>query len=138
MTAMSNYLEKALCDHTLGLAAYTMPTIAWLGLSASDPGETGSFAGEPVGSGYARQDLTTATMGATNSTTGVSTNSVSAITFGPCTGSNWGTMSHVHVDDDDEGGPGNCLLFGALSTSRSISVTDSFVFATSTFSITFA
>jgi hypothetical protein len=42
MSQMTDYLEKKLLDHTLGKAAYTMPTTVYLALFTADPGDTGS------------------------------------------------------------------------------------------------
>ena len=37
MAAMSDYLERKLLDHTLGTAAYTHPSQAYLALHTADP-----------------------------------------------------------------------------------------------------
>jgi hypothetical protein len=135
MSAMSNFLEKKLLDHTLGLAAWTMPTTVFVALFTGDPGETGSLAAEVsvTSTGYARQDGTTA-MGATNATTGISLNE-DVITFGPAS-ADWGVITHMAICDAPTGG--NVLLFGALNSSRNIQTGDSFQFAASQLSITFA
>jgi len=133
MANMTNYLEKKLLDHTLGLLSFTMPVTAYLGLSSSDPTDTGSLAGEPVGNGYARQDVTTA-MGVTHATSGVSTNE-DTILFGPCTTTAWGAVAYGIISDALTAG--NTLLHGALSSSRNIVVNDTMEFSPSTFTITF-
>lgn len=131
MSQMTNYLENKLLDHTLGKAAYTMPTTVYLALFTADPTETGSIAGEvPTGVGYSRQAITT-TMSVAAS--GSSANS-GAITFGPATGS-WGTVSHVGIMDASTAG--NMLLYGALSVSKTIASGDSLQIAASQLSITF-
>jgi hypothetical protein len=135
MSQMTDYLEKKLLDHTLGKAAYTMPTTVYLALFISDPGDTGSQVGEVSASstGYARQPITSV-MSATGATSGQSTNG-SAITFGPAT-VDWGTVTHTAVLDASSGG--NMLLYGPLSSVRTIQSGDSLQYATSQFSITFA
>ncbi len=133
MSQMTNYLEKKLLDHTLGKAAYSMPPTAYLALFTSDPGETGSFAAEVTGGGYARQAITAA-MAATNATTGVSNNS-NVITFGPAS-ADWGTITHIGIIDASSGG--NMLLYGALTSARTIQNGDSLQFAASSLVVTFA
>ncbi|HEV7337015.1 MAG TPA: hypothetical protein VGO06_13670 [Bosea sp. (in: a-proteobacteria)] len=135
MSAMSNHLEKKLLDHTLGLASWTMPAETFVALFTADPGETGSLAAEIsfTSTGYARQSATTA-MGPTNATTGISLNE-DVITFGPAT-VDWGTVTHMAIMDAATGG--NVLLYGALTSSRNIQTGDSFQFAASQLSITFA
>lgn len=135
MSAMSNYLEKKLLDHTLGLASYTMPTTVYFALFTADPGETGSLAAEVsfTSTGYTRQNVTTA-MGPTNATTGVSLNT-GVITHGPAL-LDWGNITHGAIMDAATGG--NVLLYGALNSARNIQVGDSFQFAASQLSTTFA
>jgi hypothetical protein len=83
--------------------------------------------------GYARQAITS-TMSAAGATSGQSTNG-GAITFGPAT-ADWGTVTHTAVLDASTAG--NMLLYGPLSSSRTIQNGDSLQYATSQFSITFA
>lgn len=133
MSQMTNYLEKKLLDHTLGKAAYSMPPTAYLALFTSDPGETGSFAAEVSAGGYARQAITSA-MAATNATTGVSNNS-NVITFGPAS-ADWGTITHIGIVDASSAG--NMLLYGALTSARTIQNGDSLQFAAASLVVTFA
>lgn len=134
MTAMTNYLEYHLVDHTMGKTSFTKPTTTYIALSTADPGETGSQSNEPSGNGYARQDASTA-FGASNTTTGTAVNT-SVITFGPCTTSGWGTITHAFYVDAST--TGNSLLYFALTSSRTIAVGDSLQFATSQLSVQFA
>jgi len=133
MSQMTNYLEKKLLDHTLGKAAFSMPTTTYLALFTSDPGETGSLAAEVSAGGYSRQAITSA-MAATNSTTGVSNNS-NVITFGPAS-ADWGTITHIGIMDASTGG--NMLLFGALTSARTIQNGDSLQFAAGSLVLTFS
>jgi hypothetical protein len=134
MTAATNYLEAKLCDHTMGKTSYTKPSTTYLGLSTADPTETGSQSNEPSGNGYARQDATT-NFGAADTTTGTAVNS-GVITFGPCTTSGWGTITHgFYVDSSTTG---NALIYFALTSSRTIAVGDSLQFAASQLSVQFA
>lgn len=133
MSAMSNYLEKKLLDHSLGKAAFTMPTTVYLALFTADPGETGSLTAEVSGGGYARQAIT-ATMSAAGTTTGQSANG-SAITFGP-SNADWGTISHVAIIDAQTGG--NVLYYGPLAVARTLVNGDSFQLAANQLTVTLA
>lgn len=121
---MTQYLQKKLLDHTLGLTAYTMPTPVYLSLHIATPGETGSRANEvtTVGSNYARANLT-AVMGATTLASGIAALGTT-IEIGAATGADWGTITHIGVDDDL--GAGDMLLYAASTTPQVINVGQTF------------
>jgi len=111
---LTNFLENALLDHSLGRTSYTMPAVVRLVLFTADPGEAGSFADEVgAGLGYARQPLTidAAAAGATQNDT--------LITFGPAS-SPWGTVTHVGVADSASIGAGNLLWYGPLNIAKTV------------------
>jgi hypothetical protein len=108
---LTQYAQKKLLDHTMGRAAYTMPSVH-AGLFTSSPGETGSLAGEVIGGSYARVALT-AKMGATTLGTGVALNTV-AVTF-PSPSASWGVVTHFGVMD--AASAGNVLLYMPLNFS---------------------
>jgi hypothetical protein len=120
MTALANYAENLLIDWMLTAGAATRPTAWYLALHTADPTETGAT-GELSGNGYARQSIAfdAAASGATANS--------GQITFGPNTGSNWGTVTHSSVWTASTSG--NCLFKGALTASKSIAVGDSLIFA---------
>lgn len=123
--AMTDYLEKKLLDHALGKAAFTMPTGVFLALCTANPTETGSTTGEVStsgGSAYARQPIT-ATMSATDATTGTSSNA-GAITFAVA-GADWGNIAYFAIMDAASGG--NMLFFGTTQTIRQILQGDQYV-----------
>lgn len=124
MSNMTNYLEKKLCDHTLGKASYTMPATVYVALFTADPTETGSLTNEVSGGSYSRLAITSA-MSAAGATDGTSSNS-SALTLGPASAS-WGTITHIGIMDASTSG--NMLLYGALAASKTIGSGDSFQFA---------
>jgi hypothetical protein len=130
----TNYLEYKVCDHALGRTSYPKPSTTYLGLSTADPTETGSQSNEPSGNGYSRQDASSA-FGDANTTTGTAVNS-SVVTFGPCTSSGWGTITHVFYVDAST--TGNSMIYAALTSSRTIAVGDSLQFATSQLSVAVA
>ncbi len=133
MSSMTDYTEKKLLDHALGKAAYTMPPTVYLALFTASPTDTGSTAAEVTGAGYARQAIT-ATMSATNATTGVSANA-SAIIF-PTATADWGTISHLAIMDAATGG--NMLFQAPAATAREILSGDVYQIAAGQLTVTFA
>lgn len=134
MSDMTNFLESALINHSLGKVSYTMPAGTFLALFTADPGEAGSQTAEvPTGRGYTRQPITgvmsSSSNGSTSSNTGV-------ITFGPCTGVAWGTITHVAVLDSATIGAGNMLYKKAMPVSKSIDIADSLQFAVGQLTLT--
>lgn len=89
-----------------------IPTTYYLGLSKTAPNLNGGGVSEPSGGGYARIRLT----GLSTPSNGVVTNT-SAIDFAESTAS-WGTVTHFVVYDALTGG--NLLMYGQLTTSRSV------------------
>lgn len=127
MSALSNYAENLVLDWLLTEESVSRPSAWYVALHTGDPGEAGS-ANELSGNGYARQAVTFAVAadGATENE--------DQLTFGPNTDSNWGTVSHVSVWDNETSG--NCLFKGALSSSVSINVGDSLVIGAGNLQIT--
>lgn len=92
-----------------------IPTQYYIGLSTSAPNASGGNVTEPPASaGYARVALTG--MGAP--TAGVVTNE-QAITFDESTAS-WGQITHFVIYDSGTRGSGNLLMYGTLSTPRTV------------------
>lgn len=90
-----------------------LPSAFYIGLSSTAPNIDGTNVGEPNSSaGYARVELTS--LGEPND--GVVTNEL-AINFNESTAS-WGTITHFVIYDAETGG--NLLMYGALSTPRSV------------------
>lgn len=96
----------------------TIPNIPrnyYIGLSTSAPNINGTNVSEPsTDAGYARVQLTTLS----EPSTGVVTNT-QAINFNESTAS-WGTITHFVIYDSDVVGGGNLLMYGLLSTPRSV------------------
>jgi hypothetical protein len=116
----SNYLETELLDHVLGKGVrdFSSPNNLYVALHTSDPGETGAT-GELAGNGYARQSATFA------AASGNSAVASADLTF-TASGANWGTITHASIWDALSGG--NCLYYGALTTSRVVNDGDSLTF----------
>lgn len=92
-----------------------IPTKYYIGLSTTTPTLTGTNVTEPsAGAGYARVELTNLSA----PSGGVVTNN-QAINFNEST-ANWGTITHFVIYDSDTVGGGNLLMYGALSTPRSV------------------
>ena len=91
----------------------TLPTNYYIGLSTSAPTVSGTGVNEPpTSSGYSRIRLTSLS----EPTNGVVTNN-QAINFDESTAS-WGLITHFVIYDSATGG--NLLMYGALSTPRSV------------------
>lgn len=131
MSACSNYLEAKLLDHALrySTAPYTGASTLYLALfnntsgSAATNLEAGTLTDEVSTSGtaYARKAITFA------AATGNPTTSASSatVTFDTATAS-WGTITHVAVMDGGTAGSDNVLFYGAVTTSKTIDVGDTF------------
>lgn len=114
MGALSDYLENKLLDHVLRNVAYTSPTTIYVALFTSAPSDAGGGT-EVSGGGYARQAVTF------SAASGGATSNSADVTF-PTATANWGTITHIGLFDASTGG--NLLLWGALTTSKTISTGD--------------
>lgn len=125
MVALTNYGESALLNHVTGKAAMTLPTEVYLCLFTADPTESGTLTSE-VGSarGYVRLPMKASI--STSSAGSQITNTV-AFTFGPCTTTVWGTITHAAIIDTGTLGSGNMLFKGALAASKTVAIGDTLV-----------
>jgi hypothetical protein len=124
MPGLTNNLENAILDDLFGKTAYSVPATYYIGLSTSDPGETGSLAGEPSGNGYARVAVTNNTTNFPAASGGTKSNGA-AITFPEASGS-WGTITHFFIADAETAG--NVIASGELLSSKTIDEGDIFYF----------
>jgi len=146
-TAMSDTMEKDLLERWLKNTTTNMgavPANVYVGLGTAVSGEASNALTEPSTTrGYTRQAIT---FGATavgsgtppSATTGIQITgpSGSAVTFGPNTVSDWGSITHFGVYNNQTVGSGELMFWGALGSSVSIQVNDSFQFATGSITIT--
>jgi len=118
-TAMSNYLENKVLDHTLRgtTGAYTAPTTIYVGLFTSSPTDANSGT-EVSGGSYARVVATFA-----NAATSGSISNTNLISFTTASAS-WGTITHIGLFDNSTGG--NLMYWGALTVSKVIGNGDTF------------
>lgn len=92
-----------------------IPTTYYLGLSTTEPQLSGSGVSEPsISAGYARVLLNSLSQ----PVNGVVTNSAS-VSFAKSTAS-WGVIPYFVIYDSDTVGSGNLLMYGQLSTSRTV------------------
>jgi hypothetical protein len=124
MPGMTNTMENSTLDHIFGRTTYTAPATLYIGLSTSDPGETGSMAGEPSGNNYARVAVANNSTNFPAASNGQKSNGV-AVTFPEATG-NWGTITHFFIADAATNG--NVICYGPLSSAKTIGVGDIFFF----------
>jgi hypothetical protein len=129
MGSFSNHWENAILDHLFGKGNYAPPVI-YIGLSTSDPTDSGAGLNEPSGNGYSR--VQTAETDWSVATGGLLDN-VNPITFDAATG-DWGTVTHFALFDTVSAG--NMLAYGALAQSKTISNGDTVRFASGDLSIT--
>jgi len=110
----SDYLENKVLDHIMGKASYSAPATIYVGLSSSNPLDSGAGLSEPSGMSYAR--VATIASNWTLVVTGSLFNN-SAITF-PAASGDWGTMNYCALFDALSGG--NMLAYGVLTTPKAI------------------
>ena len=115
MSAKSNYLADEILDHILseGVRAFTSPAALYLALdtTTTSAADTGSTITEPPGgNGYARAAITFA------AASGGSCDMSAGVEFGPCTGSDWSSVTHGMIVDANSAG--NSIYHGAWNTAR--------------------
>ena len=110
MSALSDYAENKVLDHTLGTTAWTMPATVYLGLSVASMGDDASGT-ELSGSGYARQSISFASASSGSASTDAT------VTFPTATGS-WGSVGYWSLWDASSGG--NMLMHGAFTTAKTV------------------
>ncbi len=121
--AKHNYLRNAMIDAVLRNTTYTSVATVYSALYTVAP--TSSTAGTEVGAGlgYARQAA------AFDAPVAGATANTGAMTFGPNTVSDWGTVVATAILDGATIGADNILYFGTLAASKAVAVGDSVTFA---------
>jgi hypothetical protein len=135
MAEATNALENEISDYLAGRAECTLAGVggAFVGLiTAVTDAEAGTVT-ECAGTGYARSDgaLSTGNMGAASN--GVSA-STAAITYGPATAADWGTITHAGIWSASTAG--TLLAVTALDASKAVGDGDTFEFAIGDFTVT--
>lgn len=124
--SLTNYAESALLNSLFGKtssfgALASVPTL-YIGLSTSDPGESGGITGEPSATGgYAR--ITTSAANWDASTGGSAIDNGAVLSF-PESSAAWSTgataLTHFFITDSVTLGAGNVIASAALTTSRTV------------------
>jgi hypothetical protein len=128
----TNFADQSLIQNLFGKTTYTFPTTLYFALSTTTPAQpVGSLNfTEPSGNAYARVAVTNNTTNfvevSSPPTDGYEQANGTAITFPTATGS-WGTVTYFGVYDALTSG--NCIGFGALTTSQTIGLGDTPSFA---------
>ena len=126
MAAMTDYLENKLIDHIFRGQSFAAPATLHVALLTAAPSDTGGGT-EVAGGSYARVAVpgslanwagtqAAASTVASSGNTGTTSNNV-AVTF-PAPTANWGVVTHFAIYD--AASAGNMLIWGALSTSKTI------------------
>jgi hypothetical protein len=136
MSATDSQERKILKNILLGTPVDTFTP--YIGLSTSDPGESGLGLAEPViggAEGYARVDLTNANgigeSGWTSDDIDTATGSVAnarEIIFPSATGA-WGILTHWFIADSSTGTGDSILAYGVLSNPRDVTLGERLIFA---------
>jgi hypothetical protein len=115
---LSNYLENKVLDHILGTTSYTMPSTVYVALYTAAPNDAGGGT-EVSGGSYARQtaDFDAAASGATQNTGNIDFVNMPASTV-------------VAIGIHDALTSGNLLVWGTLSTNKSLDLGDTLRIAT--------
>lgn len=115
---LSNYLEDKLIDHFLGTTTFTKPTSVYVALYTTAPNDAGGGT-QVTGGSYARQIATFAASsgGATSNTGNIDFTNMPACTV-------------VAIGIFDALTTGNLLLWGTLTTNKTVDAGDTLRIAT--------
>jgi hypothetical protein len=121
MSAASDYLENKWLEHLFKSTAYAGETTLYVGLFASDPGESGVTGEFVIGAGaYARVAITNDELRFPPcSISGVPTKTNGTLLSFPAATSTWGTATHWAIYSAATGAT-NMLAHGALATPFSV------------------
>lgn len=133
---LSNYLENKIVDWLLRGQSFSFPTTHYLALFSANPSDTGGGT-EITGNNYSRTSIA-ASLSNWSGTQGAGTTVASSGTSGqvsnnvavnlPVPGpSGWGTVTGMGLFDASSSG--NLLMWGALTTNRSVAAGDDFFFS---------
>lgn len=117
MTALSNYLENKVLDHTLGGVAYAPPVSRYVSLHTATPGEAVATTAEVTGGGYKRAlaQFNTAVNGATANSNALAFSNMPGV-----------TVTHVAIWDG-ESTAASPLFYGALTAAVVVTAGGTFV-----------
>jgi len=123
--SLALYAENKILEHLVGKASWTMPATPFLALFIVAPTDEDGTGGTEASAGnYGRLACPGTNWGAAAS--GAISNS-SAITFPECASANWGTINGWALYDASSAG--NMVLWGEITTPKTISVGDTAKFS---------
>lgn len=132
MAGFTTYAANKILEHSLGQAAWTMPTNVWVALFTADPTDAGVLTNEVANAGgYARVELTALLGAATNSIIGNNT----AFAFPTATAA-WGIVTYVAILDSGVHGAGNMIYSSALGDATNVEIGDDVAFKIDKYRIT--
>lgn len=124
--SLTNTFETTVLTFLLTTGAVTRPTVWYVGLFTTNPGEAGGGT-EVSGFGYART-------AATFTVTGDTASNSAGVEFPAATGGNWGTVTHIGIHDAATGG--NMIIYATLDVAKAITDGDVFRIPTSDLNVT--
>ena len=136
MSAMSNYLEKALNDHVLGGPDYNRAGTVYFALFTGVTDGDANSVTQVSGGSYARAAVTNNSTNFPGASLGSGSKSNATQIVFPTATASWGTVTHWGVYDAPTGG--NLLYWGELLLPRTIGSGDTPRFNSGDFSIAFA
>ena len=95
-------------------SSVTRPTSWWVGMHTGTPAADGSTL-ELSGDGYARQQIAPTVSGSV-------AGNLAAFTFGPCSGTAWGTVTTLSLWDAQTGG--SCISLAPISSQIAYNIGD--------------
>lgn len=136
MSAMTDFLEQKIGDSLLGDTAWTIPA-TYISLLTAAAGESTAGTEVPNAGAYARllcnNDSTTSPYW--SAYTAGTYDNVQDLTFVTATAS-WGIVSDFKIADSGTWGGGNDLIYGVLSSSKTVDNNDTFKFAAGDLDVT--
>lgn len=135
MANATDYLEDQIVKHIFRTGSFTKPTSLYVALYTAAPSDSGGGT-EVTATGYARVAVNPldANWAATSGTNGLTSN-VAAISFGTWT---TGPTTVTHFAILDASTSGNMLVWGALTTSKTVNANDSFSIPANQLTVTVA
>jgi|OpeIllAssembly_1097287.scaffolds.fasta_scaffold121353_2 hypothetical protein len=133
MGSFCDYLEDKVIDHVTNVAAFSVPTNLYIGLSTTTPTDAGGNITEPAtGDNYAR-----VVCNSWNTAASRTTSNTNVVTFNQCTTTNWGDITHWFVSDNGTRASGNYLAWGALAATKTVVIGNTPSFAAGELDVTF-
>lgn len=133
MAELSDAAELLVLDWLLTTGSPTRPAASALLLDTttiSDTDTASSVTEPPDGDGYDRQVI------AWNAAASGAADNNGAEVFGPCVGTNWGSVTDFAVADNATFNTGGIVVFSALDNPRVINIDDSLNFADQSITVT--